>query len=52
VGFASSALSWLAIVGLVLFAATGIFGAIKAAEDPIQQGALSGPTSPDANPDR
>jgi hypothetical protein len=29
VGFAVKALLWLAIVGIVLFIATGIFGAIR-----------------------
>ena len=29
VGFAVKALLWLAIVGIVLFVATGIFGAIR-----------------------
>jgi hypothetical protein len=30
VGFAIKALLWLAIVGIVLFIATGIYGAIRA----------------------
>jgi hypothetical protein len=29
VGFAIKALLWLAIVGIVLFAATGIYGAVR-----------------------
>jgi hypothetical protein len=37
VGFGSSALFWLGIVGLVMFVATGFVGAINATVHPVEQ---------------
>jgi len=37
VGFSSAALSWLGIVGLVLFVATGFAGAMHPTVDPLEQ---------------
>lgn len=42
VGFTSKSLFWLAIVGLLMFVATSVFGAIKA-EPPSLQGGRVGP---------
>jgi len=43
VGFASSALSWLGIVGLVVFVAAGFVGAINATVHPVEQRVGDGP---------
>jgi len=43
VGFTIEAASWLAIVGMLLFVATGVFGAIKATEHPSAQRGWDGP---------
>jgi len=43
VGFASSALSWLGIVGLVMFVAAGFVGAMHPTLHPIEQRVGDGP---------
>jgi len=43
VGFNNSALSWLGIVGLVMFVATGFVGAMHPAVHPAEQRVGDGP---------
>jgi hypothetical protein len=43
VGFASSALFWLGMVGLVMFVATGFVGAMHPTLHPIEQRVGDGP---------